>query len=316
MTPSRLIAGRTLAALLTLILVSILIFVMIDGLPGDVATRMLGREASADAIARMREQLHLNDPIALRYLHWILGIVQGDFGKSLSNSRPVADIVGPRLRNTMFLSLAALIVYVPLLTITAVAQATNRNRFVDHLLSAITLVVLSIPDFLLGTLLLIFFVLIVPLLPPVSYVDASTPAHQYVLALVMPALTLGIVITVHTVRMLRDNLIEVLDSEYVRMAELKGLPRRQVLVRHALPNALVPTLNIVALNLVYLIGGVVIVEKVFAFPGFGSLLVDSIQLRDVPLIETTVLIAAGVYVFANLAADVAMILLNPRLRGA
>jgi peptide/nickel transport system permease protein len=316
MTPSRLIVGRTLAALLTLILVSILIFVMIDGLPGDVATRMLGREASADAIARMREQLHLNDPTALRYLHWILGIVQGDFGKSLSNSRPVIDIVGPRLKNTMFLGLAALIVYVPLLTITAVAQATNRNRFVDHLLSAITLVVLSIPDFLLGTLLLIFFVLVVPLLPPVSYVDASTPARQYVLALVMPALTLGIVITVHTVRMLRDNLIEVLDSEYVRMAELKGLPRRQVLVRHALPNALVPTLNIVALNLVYLIGGVVIVEKVFAFPGFGSLLVDSVQLRDVPLIETTVLIAAAVYVFANLAADVVTILLNPRLRGA
>ena len=176
--------------------------------------------------------------------------------------------------------------------------------------------VLSIPDFLIGTLLLVFFVLVVPLLPAVSYVDASTPADRYVLALVMPALTLGVVITVHTVRMLRDNLIEVLDSEYVRMAELKGLPRWKVMLRHALPNALVPTLNIVALNLVYLIGGVVIVEKVFAFPGFGSLLVDSVQLRDFPLIEATVLIAAAVYIFANLAADVATILLNPRLRSA
>jgi peptide/nickel transport system permease protein len=316
MNLSRLVVGRTLVALLTLILVSILIFLMIDVLPGDVATRVLGREASADAIARLREQLHLNDPLAIRYLRWITGIVRGDFGKSLSNSLPIVAVVGPRLKNTMFLSLAALIVYAPLLTITAVVQATNHNRFIDHLLSGITLVVLSIPDFLLGTLLLIFFVLVVPLLSPVSYVDASTPAGQYILALVMPALTLGIVITVHTVRMLRDNLIEVLDSEYVRMAELKGLPRRKVLIRHALPNALIPTLNIVALNLVYLIGGVVIVEKVFAFPGFGSLLVDSVQLRDYPLIEATVLIAAAVYVFANLAADVTTILLNPRLRSA
>jgi peptide/nickel transport system permease protein len=316
MNPSRLIVGRTFVALLTLVLVSVLVFLMIDGLPGDVATRVLGREASADAIARLRAELHLNDPLVLRYLRWIAGVVQGDFGKSLSNSRPIASMVGPRLNNTMFLSLAALIVYVPLLTITAVVQATHRNRLVDHILSAVTLVVLSIPDFLLGTLLLVFFVLVVPLLPPVSYVDASTPAGRYVLALVMPALTLGIVITVHTVRMLRDNLIEVLDSEYVRMAELKGLPRWKVLLRHALPNALVPTLNIVALNLVYLIGGVVIVEKVFAFPGFGSLLVDSVQLRDIPLIEATVLIAAAVYIFANLAADVATILLNPRLRSA
>jgi peptide/nickel transport system permease protein len=316
MNPSRLIVGRTVVALLTPIFVSVLIFLMIDGLPGDVATRVLGREASADAIARLRAELHLNDPLVLRYLRWIAGAIQGDFGKSLSNSRPIAAIVGPRLNNTMFLSLAALIVYAPLLTITAVIQATHRNRFVDHLLSGVTLVVLSMPDFLLGTLLLVFFVLVVPLLPAVSYVDASTPAGPYVLALVMPALTLGIVITVHTVRMLRDNLIEVLDSEYVRMAELKGLPRWKVLLRHALPNALVPTLNIVALNLVYLIGGVVIVEKVFAFPGFGSLLVDSVQLRDIPLIEATVLIAAAVYIFANLAADVATILLNPRLRSA
>jgi peptide/nickel transport system permease protein len=277
---------------------------------------VLGREASADAINRLRAELHLNDPLVLRYLHWIGGVVQGDFGKSLSNSRPIASVVAPRLVNTLFLSLAALVVYAPLLTLTAAIQATHRNRFVDHLLSGITLVVLSIPDFLIGTLLLVFFVLVVPLLPAVSYVDASTPADRYVLALVLPALTLGVVITVHTVRMLRDNLIEVLESEYVRMAELKGLPRWKVMLRHALPNALVPTLNIVALNLVYLIGGVVIVEKVFAFPGFGSLLVDSVQLRDIPLIEATVLIAAAVYVFANLAADVLTILLNPRLRSA
>ena len=249
-------------------------------------------------------------------MRWISAFVTGDFGTSLSSSRPIADVVGPRLMNTLLLSLGAVIVYVPLLTVTAVVQAVSRNRFIDHLLSGITLVFLSIPDFLLGTMILVLFVLIVPLLPAVSYVDNSTPAGAYILALVMPAMTLGIVITVHTVRMLRDNLIEVLDSEYVRMAELKGLPRRRVLLRHALPNALIPTLNIAALNLVYLIGGVVIVEKVFAFPGFGSLLVDSVQLRDFPLIEVTVLIAAAVYIVANLVADVATVVLNPRLRTA
>jgi peptide/nickel transport system permease protein len=312
----RLIAGRVLGALVTLFLVSVLIFLMIDILPGDVAGRILGREASAHALAQLREQLHLNDPLIVRYVRWISAFVTGDFGTSLSSSRPIADVVGPRLMNTLLLSLGAVIVYLPLLTVTALVQAVSRNRFADHLLSGITLVFLSIPDFLLGTMILVLFVLIVPLLPAVSYVDNSTPAGAYILALVMPAMTLGIVITVHTVRMLRDNLIEVLDSEYVRMAELKGLPRRRVLLRHALPNALIPTLNIAALNLVYLIGGVVIVEKVFAFPGFGSLLVDSVQLRDFPLIEVTVLIAATVYIVANLVADVITIILNPRVRTA
>jgi peptide/nickel transport system permease protein len=178
----------------------------------------------------------------------------------------------------------------------------------------ITLVLLSTPDFLLGTLLLIAFVIRVPIFPAMSLVDQSSGVAEYLRAIALPAITLAVVMAVYAVRMLRDNLIEVLDSEYVRMAELKGLPRRQVLLRHALPNALVPTLNITALNLAYLIGGVVIVEKVFSYPGFGSLLVDALQLRDLPLIEATVLIAAAVYVGANLLADIGAILLNPRLR--
>lgn len=314
MTPFRLIVSRAIAALFTLFLVSIVIFLIIDVLPGDVAVRILGREASADAVARLREQLQLNDPVLVRYIRWIGGILQGDLGVSLSSQRPITSLIGPRLTNTFFLSLVSLIIYLPLVAVIAIAQATHQNRFLDHLLSGVTLVLLSIPDFLIGTLLLILFVLIIPILPAVSNVDQSTPAGAYILALLMPALTLGTVITVHTVRMLRDNLIEVLDSDYVRMAGLKGLSRSRIIIKHALPNALIPTLNIIALNLVYLIGGVVIVEKVFAFPGFGSLLVDAIQLRDFPLIEATVLIAAASYIIANLAADVATILLNPRLR--
>jgi peptide/nickel transport system permease protein len=190
----------------------------------------------------------------------------------------------------------------------------RRDGPLDHGLSVITLVLLSTPDFLLGTLLLIGFVITVPLFPAMSLVDQSSGLAEYLRAIALPAITLAIVMAVYAVRMLRDNLIEVLDSEYVRMAELKGLPRGRVLLRHALPNALVPTLNITALNLAYLIGGVVIVEKVFSYPGFGGLLVDALQLRDLPLIEATVLIAAAVYVGANLLADIGAILLNPRLR--
>jgi peptide/nickel transport system permease protein len=252
----------------------------------------------------------------MRYFRWLSGVVQGDFGNALTSSRPIADIVAPRLFNTLVLSIYAFIIYIPLSLIPALIQASQRDRTVDHAISVINLIFLSIPDFLLGTLLLVAFSVAIPLLPAVSMVDESTPPLQFLRAMTLPALTLAIAMAIAAVRMLRDNLIEVLDSEYVRMAELKGLPRRAVLLRHALPNALVPTLNVTAINLGYLIGGVVIVEKVFSYPGFGRLLVDSLQLRDVPLIEATVLIAAAVYIGANLLADIGAILLNPRLRNS
>jgi peptide/nickel transport system permease protein len=211
------------------------------------------------------------------------------------------------------LSVYAFLLYLPLAIVPALIQAVRRDRSADHLLSVVTLVLLSMPDFLLATILLLVFVIYVPVLPAISLVDHSSSAIEYLRAMTLPALTLAIVMAVYAVRMLRDNLIEVLDSDYVRMAELKGLSPRRVLLRHALPNALVPTLNVTALNLAYLVGGVVVVEKVFSYPGFGSLLVDSLQLRDLPVIEVTVMIAALVYVSANLLADIAAILLNPRL---
>lgn len=314
MTVLRLVVSRTLTSVLTLLLVSIIIFAVLEVLPGDVASRILGRDATPESLAALRAQLQLNDPALQRYLDWLGGIVRGDFGQALTSSRPVAEILAPRVFNTLVLSAAAFVLYLPLALIPAMIQALWRDGPLDHGLSVLTLVLLSTPDFLLGTLLLIAFVITIPIFPAMSLVDQSSDLAQYLRAVTLPAVTLAIVMAVYAVRMLRDNLIEVLDSEYVRMAELKGLPRRQVLLRHALPNALVPTLNITALNLAYLIGGVVIVEKVFSYPGFGSLLVDALQLRDLPLIEATVLIAAAVYVGANLLADIGAILLNPRLR--
>lgn len=311
---TRLIAQRLVMALFTLLLVSFLIYAVLEILPGDVATRILGRDATAESIAALRERLHLNDPALLRYLRWLGGVLHGDFGESLVSSRRVLEVLAPRVMNTAFLSAYAFLLYIPLATIPALIQAVRRDRPVDHAMSVITLVLLSMPDFLLGTLLLLLFVLAIPVLPAMSTVDQTSDLAEYLRATTLPALTLAIVMAVYAVRMLRDNLIEVLDADYIRMAELRGVPARRVVWRHALPNALVPSLNVTALNLAYLVGGVVVVEKVFGYPGFGSLLVDSLQLRDFPLIEATILIAAAVYIAANFLADVAAILLNPKLR--
>jgi peptide/nickel transport system permease protein len=311
---TRLIAQRLVMALFTLLLVSFIIFAVLEILPGDVATRILGRDATVESIAALRERLHLNDPALLRYFRWLGGVLTGDFGESLVSSRSVLDVLTPRVVNTAFLSAYAFLLYIPLAAVPALIQAVRRDRSIDHAMSVITLVLLSMPDFLLGTLLLLLFVLAIPILPAMSTVDQTSDFAEYFRATTLPALTLAIVMAVYAVRMLRDNLIEVLDADYIRMAELRGVPARRVVWRHALPNALVPSLNVTALNLAYLVGGVVVVEKVFGYPGFGSLLVDSLQLRDFPLIEATILIAAAVYIIANFLADVASILLNPKLR--
>ena len=311
---ARLIAQRLVLALFTLLLVSFFIFAVLEILPGDVATRILGRDATPETLAALREHMHLNDPAIVRYVRWLLGVLRGDFGKSLVSGRSVSEVLAPRVLNTVFLSIYAFQIYLPLATLPALTQAVRRDRSVDHVLSITTLVLLSLPDFLLGTLLLIVFVLLVPVLPAMSTVDHTSGFTEYLRATTLPALTLAIVMAVYAVRMLRDNLIEVLDADYIRMAELRGVPARRVVWRHALPNALAPTLNVTALNLAYLVGGVVVVEKVFAYPGFGNLLVDSLQLRDFPLIEATILISASVYIAANFIADIGAILLNPKLR--
>lgn len=314
MSVLRLIAQRLVISLLTLLLVAVIVFVVVELLPGDVATRILGRDATPETIAVFRERMNLDAPPAERFAEWLGSIVTGDLGYALTSGRPISRILAPRIQNTLILAGLALLLYIPLSLIPAMLQALYRDRPIDQLLSTVNLIAVSLPDFLLGTILLIAFAVTVPLFPAMSLVDETSDAAEYLRACALPALTLAIVMAAYAIRMLRDNLVEILDADFVRMAELKGLPRRKVLVRHALPNSLVPTLNITALNLGYVIGGVVIVERVFSYPGFGSLMVDALTLRDIPLIEATVLIAAAVYIAANLLADVGAILLNPRLR--
>lgn len=306
---------RAATAYLTLILVSLIIFVAVEVIPGDAASRVAGRDATPEALEVLRERMNLDLPPVERYLKWLGDIQTGNFGLVLTSGRPVTEILGPRVRNTLIMSAMAFALYFPLVLIPAIYQAVRRDRPADHALSTITLILLSIPDFVLATFLLLLFAVAIPLFPAMSTIDDRSSLLDIIHVSVMPAITLAIVMAVYAVRMLRDGLIDVLDADFVRMARLKGLSERRVLLRHALPNAVIPTLNVTALNLAYLIGGVVIVERVYSFPGFGSLIVDSLKLLDVPLIQATVLLAAAVYIGANLAVDIAAILLNPRLRG-
>lgn len=310
----RLLISRVLFSALTLFLVSILIFLILEALPGDVATRILGRDATAKALEVLRSQLHLDQPALTRYIEWLGNLLRGDLGTSIATGRPIADVLGPRIANTLLLSLFAFAIYLVLALVPAIIQAVNRGSTVDNIISVITLVLLSLPDFLLATILLFVFAVAVPVLPALATVSEISTWQEMLRAMVLPAVTLAIMMSVYAIRVLRDSLIEVLRSDYVRLAELKGLPRRSVLLRHALPNAVVPALNVTALNLGFLIGGVVIVERVFSYPGFGTLLIDALQLRDIPLIKATVMISAAVYVAANLVVDVLAVMLQPRLR--
>ena len=311
---ARLLGTRAALAALTLFLVSVLVFVAIELIPGDAATRYLGRDATPEAVAVLRARMHLDAPAHVRYLLWIRGVVTGDLGTSLVSDRPVTQVLEKKIRNTTILAVVAFLVYLPLAVVPALVAALNRDRWPDHVITSVNLLAVSIPPFLLATLLLVLFVVVLPWLPAISAVTSESTVGEYARALCLPALTMAISMAAYTVRMLRDNLIEVLESDYVRMAELKGMSRRRALLRHALLNALGPSLNITALNIAFLVSGVVVVEKVFAFPGLGRALVDALLIEDQPVVQATVLIASSVYIAANLAADLGTMLLNPRLR--
>ena len=309
-----LLLTRIALAVLTLALVSVVLFSALEIIPGDIATRYLGQEATPEALDALRKRMNLYAPAHERYLGWVRGILTGELGKSLTSQRPVSEVLGPKIRNTIILALAAFMVYLPLTLIPAAFAAVNRDRPTDHVLTSLNLLAVSIPPFLLATFLLVIFVVVLPWFPAISAITEESTLLELARALALPAMTLAISMAAYTMRMLRDNLIEVLDADFVRMAELKGMSRRRVLWRHALPNALGPSLNITALNVAFLLSGVVVVEKVFAYPGFGRQMLEALLIEDPPLVLATVLLASSVYIAANLLADLGQILLNPRLR--
>ena len=305
----RVVATRLAAGIVTLLAASILIFVTVDFLPGDAVTAYLGRDAAADpaAVAQLRKQYGLDRPVIVRYGDWISGAVRLDFGVSIANRQPVSDLIGLRLRRTAIILGIALAIIFPLALVVGTASALRRDTLLDSGLQVSMLSLASLPSFVVGIALIVLFSFVWHLLPAVA-LDLSPRA------LVLPIATLVLGWMPFTARMVRVGVVQALDSEYVQMARLKGLPERDVVRSHVLPNSLVPAIQAFALTAAGMPAGIVIVEYLFGFQGIGVFLIDSVRSRDAPTVEAVTLILVVVYIVANLLSDIFTILLTPRLR--
>ena len=310
----KLVAQRIALGLLLLLAVSVLIFAGTQILPGDVAQAILGQSATPESLANLREELGLNDPAWLRYLRWLGGILTGDLGTAQSSGQDIATSIGGRLWNTLFLAFWAAVVSVPLAIILGLLAVRYRNGFIDKLISGLALASTSFPEFFIGYLLVYFFAVKWQIFPGISTVYDGMPFGERMMAIALPAAALTLVVLAHMMRMTRAAILNVMQSAYVETAELKGLSAFDVIRKHAFPNAIAPIINVVMLNLAFLIVGVVVVEVIFVYPGMGQYLVDHVSKRDVPVVQAVGLIFAAVYIGLNIIADIAAIIANPRLR--
>jgi peptide/nickel transport system permease protein len=312
-----LIVRRLALGLLTLFLISLIVYAALLALPGDAATAILGREATPDRVAALREQLNLNDSVISQYLQWVSGVLTGSFGTSAATQQPVSDLLSARVGNSAFLVLIAALVAIPLSIVLGVWMAMKRDRAVDHFGSTVSLVLAALPEFVIGIgLVLLFATSVFTWFPAVSLIAPDQRAWDVPDVVVLPAATLVLAVVPYVSRIMRGSMIEVLESDYVTMARLKGLPEREVIWRHAVPNAIVPAIQVAALQLAWMAGGVVVVEFVFSYPGIGQALVDSVANRDMPVVQTVTMLAAGIYVLLNLLADLLTIMVTPKLRTA
>ncbi|WP_299648675.1 ABC transporter permease [uncultured Jannaschia sp.] len=310
----KLVMKRLGLGLVTLLVVSILIFFAVELLPGDIAQAVLGQGATEETVATLRERMGLNDPAIVRYLDWLGGAVRGDFGVSLISGGSVGDAITQRFLNTLFLATYAAVIAVPFAIVLGVLVALMRDTLFDRAANILTLTSISSPEFFLGYVLILYLSVKTGWFPAISSLSAGMSFGELLERTFLPALTLVLVVTAHMMRMTRAAIINLLASPYIEMARLKGMPPWKVIVKHALPNAWAPIINVVALNLAYLITGVVLVEVVFVYPGIGQLLVDAVAKRDFPIVQACCLIFAATFILLNLAADVGSILTNPRLR--
>ncbi|CAN5787840.1 ABC transporter permease [soil metagenome] len=311
------IVRRLLLGLLTLFVVSVIIFAATQALPGDAARSILGRGATPESLAALREQLGLNEPALQQYLDWIGGFLTGDLGTSLAANIPVSELLGDRLLYSAFLMLIAALISVPLGIVIGAVSARRRDTAFDHTMSMTTLGLAALPEFVVGlTLVVLFSTTVFQWLPGVVVTEPGVGPWNYPKELILPTATLVIAVVPYTARIMRASMVEILESDYVEMARLKGLSERLVLWRHAVPNGLAPTFRVAALNLAYLAGGIVVVETVFNYPGIGLALVEAVQSRDMPVVQALALLIAGLYVALNMLADIATILVSPRLRTA
>jgi len=310
----KLVAQRLALGIFLLFLVSILIFAGTLILPGDVAQSILGQSATPEALANMREKLGLNEPPMTRYLDWLGGILTGDLGTALTNGQDIATSIGSRLGNTLFLAFWAAVASVPLAIFLGLVAVRYRDRWPDKLISGITLSTISIPEFLIGYVLMYFVGVKLGWAPTVATIYDGMSLGEKLNAISLPVMVLTLVVLAHMMRMTRAAILNVMQSAYIETAELKGLTMFTIIWRHAFPNSIAPIVNVVMLNLAYLVVGVVVVEVVFTYPGMGQYLVDHVSKRDLPVVQACGLIFASVYIVLNMVADIVSILSNPRLR--
>jgi len=310
----RMLVRRLALGLVTVCLVSLIIFVGVEILPGDACTAFLEREAQGKLLENCRIEQGLNRPATERYVEWVAGAVTGDFGVTADGKTTIAEIVGYRLRNTLLLASMAMGVGVPLALFLGVVAALWRDRMADLTISSIAIAAMTIPEFVSATLLILIFSIWLGWVPGVVLTSPDAALSEFFPTILLPVAVLTLVMTAHILRTVRSSVIEAMASDYAQMATLKGVPYWQIVFRHVLPNALLPAINVVALTIAWLLGGVVVIETVFNYPGMGRMMIDSISDRDLPVTQAIALIIASVYVSVNLTADILTMLANPRLR--
>lgn len=310
----KLILKRSGASIVTVFIISIIIFIGVELLPGDVAEAVLGQSATPEAVTAFRKELKLDLPPHVRYIAWLKDFVQGDFGNSLSNNRPVAEQITWRFANTLFLALTSIAIAVPIAVILGILSALYRNTLFDKAISVITLSFISFPEFFIAYILIGVFSVHYNIFPSLASINSTMSIGAKLYTIFLPAMTLTFIVTAHIMRQTRAAIINVMASAYIEMAALKGLRQLRIIVLHAFPNSLSPVINVIAVNMAYLVVGVVIVEVVFVYPGLGQLLVDAVSKRDLPVVQASGLIFAITYIFLNLAADILSMLANPKLR--
>jgi len=310
----RYILRRMAFLLLTFLLTSLLIFAVTQFLPGDVARVILGREAGEAALEALREELGLNAPLPVQYINWLGRFIRGDWGQSFSTRSAIRPVVLERLGNSLLLAGFTLLIAAPLALLLGVIAGLNENKFLDHLISVTSLSVVGLPEFVTGLFLIQIFAFRLRLFPANASIRPGASFAEILPQLVLPALTATLVLLAYIARMTRSGVVEELKKPYVRTATLKGLPRRQVIVRHVLRNALLPAITVIAISSGWLISGLIVIENVFNYPGLGRLLVFAIDRRDLPLLQAVTLVTVLGFSLANLAADLLYAWLNPRIR--
>ncbi len=311
---ARFLVVRLSLIVVTLLAVSVAIFALIEAVPGDAASVMQGQQATPDSLRNLRAQMGLDRPPHIRYLDWIWDAMRGDLGQSAKSNASISEVMGGRLRNSALLAVLAFVIAVPLGLVMGVWVGTRADTKMDRFLTMGGLVTISLPEFVTGVVMILILSSTLGWLPSSSIMMPGESIIGNPKVLVMPVLTVTGALFAYIMRMARANVIEVMESNYVRTAILKGLPMRTVVTRHVLRNAMLPTITVIANNVGWMFGGLIIIENLFAYPGMGSLLIQAIDTRDIRMLQSTALVIASVYAFSNLAADLAYGALNPRVR--